>query len=105
MAPGRAASVGHSSLVIDPAMSLASPETPLPVAIVGGGVTGLTAAFRLWQRGVPSVVYESGPRLGGPVHTTERDGYLAEDGPNTLLETSPKLRQLIDDVEIGRAHV
>lgn len=79
-------------------MSSASSNTPAPVAIVGGGVTGLTAAFRLRQRGIPSVVYESGPRLGGPVHTTERDGYLAEDGPNTLLETSPKLRQLIDDV-------
>lgn len=79
-------------------MSSASSNNAAPVAIVGGGVTGLTAAFRLRQRGIPSVVYESGPRLGGPVHTTERDGYLAEDGPNTLLETSPKLRQLIDDV-------
>ncbi len=79
-------------------MSSASPNASALVAIVGGGVTGLTAAFRLRQRGIPSVVYESGPRPGGPVHTTERDGYLAEDGPNTLLETSPKLRQLIDDV-------
>jgi oxygen-dependent protoporphyrinogen oxidase len=83
---------------MDPAMSLPSSGRLAPVAIVGGGVTGLTAAFRLRQRGIPSVVYESGSRPGGPVHTTERDGYLAEDGPNTLLETSPKLRQLIDDV-------
>jgi len=78
-------------------MSSASPNGSAPIAIVGGGVTGLTAAFRLRQRGIPSVVYEAGARLGGPVHTTELDGYLAEDGPNTLLETSPKLRQLIED--------
>ncbi len=80
-----------------------NPDSPvagtdrLPVAVVGAGVTGLTAAFRLRQLGVASVVYEAGTRVGGPVHTTARDGYLAEDGPNTLLETSPKLRQLIAD--------
>ncbi len=68
------------------------------VAIIGAGVTGLTAAFRLQQRGVPCVIYEAGERPGGPVHTTTRDGYVAEDGPNTLLETSPKLRQLIRDL-------
>ncbi len=65
------------------------------VAIVGAGITGLAAAFRLSQVSVDATVYEAGTRAGGPVHSVRRDGYLAEDGPNTLLETSPQIRALI----------
>lgn len=79
-------------------MPTAHTHGPDSVAIVGAGVTGLTAAFRLQQRGIASVVYEAAARPGGPVHTTHQNGYVAEDGPNTLLETSPKLRQLIRDI-------
>ena len=68
-----------------------------PVAIIGGGITGLTAAFRLRERGVPVTLYESGPRVGGVIQTVRQDGYLAECGPNTLLETSPRIGELIRD--------
>jgi oxygen-dependent protoporphyrinogen oxidase len=77
------------------------PKDARSIAIVGGGVTGLTAAFRFRQLGVPCVIYESGERPGGPVHSRERDGYLAEDGPNTLLETTPKVRRLIEDLRLA----
>ncbi len=52
------------------------------VAIVGGGVAGLTAAYRLKQRGARVVVYEATDRAGGAILTDRRDGYLAELGPN-----------------------
>src|SRR5476649_2388542 len=68
-----------------------------PVAIIGAGITGLTAAFYLKRRGVPVTVYEAGGRAGGVIQSLRRDGFLAEFGPNTLLETSPKIRQLIED--------
>src|SRR4051812_26616488 len=35
------------------------------VAIVGGGLAGLTCAFRLKQRGIPAIVFEASTRLGG----------------------------------------
>jgi oxygen-dependent protoporphyrinogen oxidase len=68
------------------------------VAIVGAGITGLTLAFRLRQRGVPVTIYEASDRIGGVIQSIQRDGYLAEFGPNSILETSPKIASLITDL-------
>jgi oxygen-dependent protoporphyrinogen oxidase len=68
-----------------------------PVAIIGAGITGLTAAFYLKRAGVPVVVYEASERAGGVIQSVRRDGFLAECGPNTILETSPKIGQLVRD--------
>lgn len=67
------------------------------VAIIGAGITGLTAAFYLKRKGLAVTVYEAGSRVGGVIQSLRKDGYLAEFGPNTLLETSPKIAQLIRD--------
>jgi oxygen-dependent protoporphyrinogen oxidase len=67
------------------------------VAIIGAGITGLTAAFYLKRRGIPVTVYETGGRVGGVIQSLRREGYLAEFGPNTILETSPKIAQLVRD--------
>ncbi len=85
----------------DPETMTPDPDSTGPVAIVGAGVTGLAAAFRLGQLGIDAVVYEASTRAGGPVHSVCRDGYLAEDGPNTLLETSPRIRALIRDIGLA----
>ena len=68
------------------------------VAIVGGGVAGLTAAYRLKQRGVRVVVYEASARVGGAVWTDRREGYLAELGPNSLAAPAPPLAALFGEL-------
>src|SRR2546428_8999032 len=68
-----------------------------PVAIIGAGITGLTAAFYLKRKELPVTVYEASGRVGGVIQSLRQDGYLAEFGPNTILETSPKITQLIID--------
>lgn len=68
------------------------------IAIIGAGVTGLAAAFRLQKLGHQTSVFESSNRIGGVIETVCKDGYLAECGPNTLLETSPKIGELIRDL-------
>lgn len=68
------------------------------VAIVGGGITGLSAAFRLNEKNIPVTLYEEGSRVGGVLQTIREDGYLSEFGPNTILETSPKITELIHDL-------
>jgi len=68
-----------------------------PVAIIGAGITGLTAAFYLKRKGIPVTVYEASGRVGGVIQSLRQNGWLAEFGPNTLLETSPKIGQLVRD--------
>jgi oxygen-dependent protoporphyrinogen oxidase len=67
------------------------------VAIIGAGVTGLTAAFQLKRLGIPVALYEASGRVGGVIQSLRENGYLAEFGPNTILETSPKIGQLVRD--------
>ena len=72
-----------------------------PVAIIGAGITGLTSAFYLKKSGIPVTVFEAGARVGGAIRSLRQDGYLAEFGPNTILETSPKITQLIVDAGLA----
>lgn len=67
------------------------------VAIIGAGITGLTAGFCLQRKGFPVTVYESDTRVGGVIRSLREGGFLAEFGPNTILETSPKIGQLVRD--------
>ena len=71
-----------------------------PVAIIGGGITGLTAAFKLTQVGIPVTLFESTDRVGGVIQTVRDRDYLAECGPNTILETSPLIGELVRDLDL-----
>ena len=72
------------------------------VAIIGAGITGLTAGFYLKRNGVSVTVYEGSGRVGGVIQSLQKDGYIAEFGPNTILETSPKIRQLVVDAGLEK---
>ena len=75
------------------------------VAIIGAGITGLTTAYRLQERGVPVTVYEAGDQVGGVIRSLRENGYLAEFGPNSILETSPKINALIQDLGLSHRRV
>jgi oxygen-dependent protoporphyrinogen oxidase len=68
------------------------------IAILGAGVTGLTAAYRLTQRGHRVRLFEAGGRVGGAVRTETVDGWLIEAGPNSLLAGAPAASALIDEL-------
>ena len=56
------------------------------VAVVGGGITGLAAAHRLFQCFVEDfVLIEGSPRLGGKILTEKVDGAVIEGGPDGFL--------------------
>src|SRR3989440_8153228 len=64
------------------------------IAIIGGGLSGLSAAVTLEQRrrtGVPLeyVLYESSSRLGGVISTERVDGCVVEAGPDSFLTEKP----------------
>jgi oxygen-dependent protoporphyrinogen oxidase len=64
------------------------------VAIIGGGISGLAAAFALEERrqageSLTYVVYEAGPRFGGVLVTEQVDACLVEAGPDSFLTEKP----------------
>jgi oxygen-dependent protoporphyrinogen oxidase len=65
------------------------------VAIVGGGISGLTAAHVALGRGHDVVVVDEAPGPGGLVATARRDGFLCERGPQALLDGPEETRALI----------
>ncbi len=81
------------------------------IAIVGGGISGLAAAFALEERrragaALEFAVYESGPRFGGVLVTEQVGGCLVEAGPDSFLTEKPWAADLcrrlgIEDQLIG----
>jgi protoporphyrinogen/coproporphyrinogen III oxidase len=69
------------------------------IAIIGGGISGLSAAFALEQRrraGQPLeyVVFESSARFGGVILTERVDGCVVEAGPDSFLSEKPWAAEL-----------
>src|ERR1700681_3820177 len=66
------------------------------IAIIGGGISGLAAAFALEEhRGTASanidyVLYESSPRQGGVLRTEHIDGCIVEAGPDSFITEKPR---------------
>ena len=61
------------------------------VAIVGGGLLGLTTAYRLTQAGVSVTVYERAPVLGGLAATTNLDGIPVDRFYHVVLPTDDRV--------------
>lgn len=74
---------------------------PNSVAVIGAGITGLTAALRLRRDGFAPEVFEAAPRVGGVIGAVRQDGWLHELGPNSLLEGSAEVAALVDEAGLG----
>lgn len=68
---------------------------PKRVIIIGGGITGLSAAHRLAELGnsrnlnLDIVLLEKSDRVGGVISTVERDGFTIEEGPDSFITSKP----------------
>jgi protoporphyrinogen oxidase len=74
------------------------------VIVVGGGLTGLTAAFQLTLHGLSVEVLESHVHAGGVIgthrHAVPGGDALYEAGPNSGMDTTPLINSLLDDLGI-----
>ena len=71
------------------------------VAIVGGGISGLSAAWTLHKRQVPYVLLEAGSEVGGVIRTESKDGFLLEGGPDSILAQKPEGLALCREIGLG----
>ena len=73
------------------------------VTIVGGGLTGLTAAYYLghakpeWN----ITLYEQAPRFGGKIQTQRVDDFVVELGPDSYLGRKTEMTDLVHDLGLG----
>jgi len=68
------------------------------VAIIGGGISGLSAAYYLSKAGIPCTLIEARPRLGGVVQTENIRNCVIEAGPDSFLSAKPWAMDLIREL-------
>jgi oxygen-dependent protoporphyrinogen oxidase len=75
------------------------------IAIIGGGISGLAAAFALEDHRragtVEYTLYESSPRLGGVLRTERIHGCLVEAGPDSFITEKPWAADLCRTLGLG----
>ncbi|MFV0521027.1 MAG: protoporphyrinogen oxidase [Mangrovibacterium sp.] len=69
------------------------------IAIIGGGLTGLSIGHQLKKAGVSFTIFERCNRVGGAIRTEQKDGFSFETGPSTGVMGSPELAELIADLK------
>jgi protoporphyrinogen/coproporphyrinogen III oxidase len=76
------------------------------IAIVGGGIAGVAAAYEIAKRrragaAVETVLFESSLRLGGIVETVREAGFTIEGGPDGWVTEKPWARELAEELGLG----
>lgn len=71
------------------------------VAIIGGGIAGLSAAYELSTRGVSFVLLEASDRLGGLIRTERIAGYTIDAGADSMLAEKPAALRLCEELGLG----
>ena len=80
---------------------------PKRAIVIGGGITGLAACYRLQheaaQRDIPLdlTLLEASNRVGGVIQTEHRDGFLIEHGPDAFISTKPSAKALCEELGIA----
>ncbi len=68
--------------------------------IIGGGLTGLTAAFFIQKKGLNVLVLEKSNRIGGAICTHTEKGFVYEEGPNTGVVGNAEVAELFEHLGI-----
>jgi len=69
--------------------------------IIGGGITGLSAAYELVKAGREVTLIDAGKKLGGVIQTDTVEGCVLEGGPDSFLAAKPAANELIKEIGLG----
>lgn len=69
--------------------------------VVGGGISGLTAAYKLKQRNRKVLLLETKPYIGGNIRTLEIDDYRVETGPHSFMGSAEYIWKLIKELNLS----
>ncbi len=80
---------------------MSATSDPNVTAIIGGGITGLAAAWELSKAGRPAVLIEKDAALGGVIRTDHVQGCVIEAGPDSFLAAKPAALELIHEMGLA----
>jgi len=75
------------------------------VLVIGAGISGLLCAWQHQQAGASVAVVDAASRAGGAIGTRRENGVMVEAGPNSMLETTPLIGELLASVGIAGERV
>lgn len=70
------------------------------VVVIGAGISGLTTAYLLSKKGIDVRIIEKKSEVGGSIESVNENGFLFDRGPNSALETTPVIAQLIEELNL-----
>jgi oxygen-dependent protoporphyrinogen oxidase len=70
------------------------------VVVIGAGISGLTASYLLHKDGYDVTVLEKNDKVGGSIETVVENGMLFDRGPNSALEITPIISQLVKELKL-----
>ncbi|MBI4468660.1 MAG: protoporphyrinogen oxidase [Acidobacteria bacterium] len=73
---------------------------PPRIVVIGAGISGLTCAYRLVEKGLDVLLLELQDWPGGVIRTDGKDGFLFEQGPNSFRST-PEFIRLIEELQLS----
>ena len=68
--------------------------------IIGGGISGLSTANFLSKKTSDFLILEASDIVGGTINSSKLDGYILENGPNTVLDNNKAIQELLSDLNI-----
>jgi len=71
------------------------------IAIIGAGIAGLAAGYRLKQAGMEPVIFEGASFAGGRISSDRVDGFVIDKGAYTIPESHEQFLRLIRELGLG----
>lgn len=68
---------------------------------IGGGISGLSTGHFLKKKGIDFVIIESNKETGGVIKSVKKNGFIYENGPNTILNNNPSINQILKDYKVS----
>lgn len=70
------------------------------IVVIGAGISGLTTAYLLSKKGFDVKIIEKKSSVGGSIESITEQGFLFDRGPNSALETTPVIAQLVQELNL-----
>lgn len=75
------------------------------IVVIGGGISGLSAAYTLMKEGMDVICLEKNSHGGGAIRTGREQGYLFEYGPNSTMNSNDEIDSLCRELGLEEERV